>query len=82
MSRIRTEITAFLPPSRPPLDVQKQSRQIPLYRRSPHTLNLFAAFLMLAVVAPATSASLFSNPSFLNDASHSATAETHGFLQA
>ncbi len=35
---------------------------------------------MLAVVAPAASASAFRSPSLLNDASHNAAAETHGFL--
>jgi hypothetical protein len=40
-----------------------------------------AAFLMLAVVVPAASASAFKRPSFFNDASHrAAAAETHGFL--
>jgi hypothetical protein len=39
-----------------------------------------AAFLTLAVVVPAASASAFKSPSLLNDASHKAAAETHGYL--
>jgi len=35
---------------------------------------------MLAVVVLAASANAFKRPSFLNDASHNAAAETHGFL--
>jgi hypothetical protein len=41
---------------------------------------LFEAFLMLVGVVPAASASAFRRPSFFNYASHSAAAETHGFL--
>jgi hypothetical protein len=39
-----------------------------------HILILLAALLILAVVAPAASASAFRSPSFLNDASHNAAA--------
>jgi hypothetical protein len=44
-------------------------------RRHTHSLHVFiflAAFLMLAVVVPAASASAFRRPSFLNDVSHKA----------
>ncbi len=44
------------------------------YSNPLHTLILLAAFLMLAGVAPAASASLFRSPSFLNDVSHNAVA--------
>jgi hypothetical protein len=68
------------PALQPPLDVPKQSQQI-LLNLPPHTFILPAAFLMLAVVVPAASASRVKRPSLFNDASQrTAAAHTHGFL--
>jgi hypothetical protein len=47
-----------------------------------YTVNLWTAFLTLAVVVPAASANAFKRLNFLNDASQRAAAETHGFCQA
>jgi hypothetical protein len=62
--------------------VQQQSGEVLLYLPDLNTLILPAAFLMLTGVVPAVSASAFKRPSLLNDASHKAAAETHGFLPA
>jgi hypothetical protein len=68
------------PALQPPLDVQEQSWQI-LLNLPPHTFILPAAFLMLAVVVPAASASRVKRPSLFNDASQrTAAAHTHGFF--